>query len=347
MNQSMRWPRRPTWGRFILSLALPLFAVFLVPGSSNGDTRSARPAVPGDSAALTDGVVVSPRHGFAYVMRPGGGLAAVNLASGKVQWRSDKGAKPLALVGDRLIAQAENRYALELVVIDARSGASRESVRIPMPAGVKATVVDTAAGSFRVRAVSTDSELRVNWESTAAGPAQGYMPAPEEGLEPAASLAAASVVAGEAVLDLASLKVKAEPAVRRAQAASLVRSAIEELSSPAVSGVEGRQLLSADGRHVLVTEPIDSADFTLNRHRWTIYERNSGARLGSVPALVSASPFVVIGNTLYHTVPAHAVRRDGKFVENPTALRAVSLKGGIESWKMAVLDTAFRGPFAP
>ena len=280
-------------------------------------------------------------------MRPGGGLVAVDLASGKVQWRSDKGAKPIALVGDRLIAQAENRHALELVAIDARSGASRESVRIPLPDGVKATVVDTAAGSFRVQAVSTGTELTVRWESTAVGPAQGYMPAVEEGLEPAATAEQGGVMTGQAVLDATSMKVKAEPAVHRVQAASLVRSTIEELSSPAVSGVEGRQLLSADGRHVLVTEPVQSQDFTLYRHRWTIYERSSGARLGSVPAMVSASPFVVVGNTLYHTVPAHAVRRDGKFVENPTSLRAVSLKGGIESWKMAVLDTDFRGPFAP
>ena len=280
-------------------------------------------------------------------MRPGGGLAAVDLATGKVQWRSDKGAKPIALVGDRLIAQAENKYALELVAIDARSGASRESVRIPLPDGVRATVVDTAAGSFRVQAVSTGTDLTVSWESTAIGPAQGYMPAVEEGLEPAATVEQSGVMTGQAVLDTASMKVKAEPAVRRAQAASLVRSTVEELSSPAVSGVEGRQLLSADGRHVLVTEPVQSQDFTLHRHRWTIYERSSGTRLGSVPAMVSASPFVVIGNTLYHTVPAHAVRRDGKFVENPTSLRAVSLKGGIESWKMALLDTDFRGPFPP
>lgn len=346
MNQSTRWPSRPAWGRFILSLALPLFAILLVPGTSMGasvEESRVRP-VPSDSAALLEGVVLSPRHGFAYVMRPGGGLVAVNLNSGKVQWRSDKGAKPLALVGDRLIAQADGRggNTLELVVIDARSGASRESVRIPLPAGVKATLVDTPAGSFRVKAESSATELMVRWESTGVAAAQGYMPAVEEGQEPAAS-----VMAGEAVLDLASMAIKAEPAVRLAPSAALVRSSLEELSSPAVSGIEGRQLLSADGRHVLVTEPVDSAEFTLYRHRWTLYERSSGARLGSVPAMVSATPFVVVGTTLYHTVPAHAVRRDGKFVENPTALRAVSLKGGIESWKMAVLETSFRGPFPP
>ena len=66
-----------------------------------------------------------------------------------------------------------------------------------------------------------------------------------------------------------------------------------------------------------------------------------------MPALVSATPFVVIGTTLYHTVPTHSVRQEGKFVENPTSLRAVNLKTGAKVWEMAVLETSFRGPFPP
>jgi hypothetical protein len=346
VNQSNRRPVRPTWGRFVLSLVLPpLLAILLMPGTSMGDSPSLRQAS-SDSAALLEGVVLSPRHGFAYVMRPGGGLAAVNLANGKVRWRSDN-AKPVALVGDRLIAQVEGKgKALELVALDARSGAVRDSVRIPLPAGVSATLVDTAKGSFRVQASGVGSELLVRWEATGFGaPAQGYLPAASEGQALAAD--APTVMAGEAVLDATSLAVKAEPSVRASHSAVLSRASLEELSAPAVAGGKGRQMLSADGRHVLVTEPVDAAEFTLYRHRWTIYERATGTRLGSVQAMVSANPFVVVGNTLYHTVPAHAVRKDGKFVENPTALRAVNLKAGVEAWKMALLETDFRGPFPP
>lgn len=347
VNQSKRWPSRPTWGRFVLSLALPpLFAILLMPGTSLGASRSMRPADPDDSAALLEGVVLSPRHGFAYVMRPGGGLAAVSLASGKVQWRSDRAAKPIALVGDRLIAQAESQggNALHLVALDARSGAARDSVRIPLPQGVVASVVDTPAGSFRVRAESVASDLVVSWESTGMV-AQGYLPAEEEGQAPGGE---PTFIAGQAVLDLASpsLTVKAEPTVRLAGSAALTRASLQELDA-AVKGVEGRQMLSADGRHVLVSEPVDKAGFTLYRHRWTLYDRSSGARLGSVPAMVSATPFLVVGTTVYSMVPAHALRRDGKFIENPAALHAVNLKSGAEMWKMAVRDTAFRGPFAP
>jgi hypothetical protein len=348
VNQSKRWPFRPTWGRYIASLILPpLFAISLMPSPAQGQPRSMRPATPENSAALLEGVVVSPRQGIAYVMRSGG-IDAVNLATGKLRWRSDKAAKPLSLIGDRLIAQADGRggKALEIVALDARSGAARSSVRIPLPEGVVASVVDTPAGSFRVRTDSVASELVVRWEATGVGAAaQGYFPAEEEGQTPDAGLQA---VSGEAVLDLGSkaLTIKSEPNARLAQSAALVRSAMEELSSPAVSGIEGRQLLSADGRHVLVTETVEAGS-SLYRYRWTMYERASGARLGSVPALVSATPFVVVGTTLYHTVPAHSVRRDGKFVENPTSLRAVNLKNGVEAWKMAVVESSFRGPFPP
>jgi hypothetical protein len=92
---------------------------------------------------------------------------------------------------------------------------------------------------------------------------------------------------------------------------------------------------------------MDVAEPTLYRHRWTVYERGSGARLGSVPALVSATPFLVVGTTLYHTAPAHAARQEGKFVERPFALRAVNLKTGAEVWTQAVGETSFKGPFPP
>jgi hypothetical protein len=297
---------------------------------------------------LFEGVVISPRLGLAYLMRPNGGIQAVDLASGAVRWRSDRAAKPLALAGDRLIAQAESRRAgtLHLAVLDARSGADRHPLTISLPKGIVATVVDSPSGSFRVQADSAGSDLVVRWEASglAAG-AQGYLPA--DGVE---QEVAGAVVAGSAVIDLASPapRVKAEPQVRVARSAALAKAALEELQAPVVKGVEGRQMLSADGRHVLVTEPAGMADVTtMYRHRWTVYERASGARLGSVPAMVSATPFLVVGKTLYHTTPFHAALQKGKLVESPFSLRAVHLVTGAEAWTKAVGETEFRGPFPP
>ncbi len=343
MNQSKRWPHRPYWGRCVPTSFL--LAILLLPGAALG--QRVRPAAPASGAALLEGVVVAPQHGLAYVMRRGGGIDAVELASGAVRWHSDGGAKPLALAGDRLVAQAESRgaNALDLAILDARSGAVRDSVRMPLPAGITATVVDTPAGAFRVRADHAGSQLAVRWESTSltsGGPAQGYLPADNEGQAP-------MVVAGGAVIDLgaSSLKVETEQPVRSVRSPALARPGLQELQAPLVKGAEGRQLLSADGRHVLVTEPVSTTEFTLYRHRWTVYDRASGARLGSAPALVSATPFLVVGTTLFHTAPAHVLVEEGRIADHPASLRAVDLKTGTEVWTMAVQETAFKGPFPP
>jgi hypothetical protein len=323
--------------------------ILLLPSVALGLPRPL-PAASDQGIALLEGVVVAPQQGFAYLMRSGGGIDAVDLSTGALRWHSKSAAKPLALAGDRLVAQADNRgaNALDLVVLDARSGAARDAVRIPLPAGVAATVTDTPAGSFRVRAEGSASKLTVHWQATkAAGAAQGYLPAADDGQEPASKANGPKILTGESVIDLASPALKAKPAPAASSEESLPRPALQELQTPLVASAEGRQLLSADGRHVLVTEPMEAADFTLYRHRWTVYERASGAKLGSVPSMVSAAPFLVVGTTLYHVAPAHGVRKQGRFVEDPAALRAVNLQTGAESWKKTVGETSFRGPFPP
>jgi hypothetical protein len=343
MIESKRWPTRPFGDECALRTVLSLLILLLLPGLALGESRSMRP-VSDPAAALLDGAVVSPRHGLAYVMRPGGGIDALELASGKVRWHSDGAAKPIAMVQNRLVAQAENGAAkqLELVVLDARTGAARESTRVPLPAGVKASVVDVPGGSFRVRADSADSQLVVRWESSGAAagdPARGYLPADGEGQSP-------SVASGEALVDFSASKARVQPLTAAASAAP-ERPALQELFTPAIAAAGGQQWLSADGRHVLVSERAELTEFSLNRHQWTIYERASGARLGSMPSLLTAAPFLVVGRTLYHASPPHAMQQAGRLVERPTSLRAVDLTNGAELWNAEVRDSAFRGPFPP
>jgi len=309
-------------------------------------------AVPDHGIALLEGVVIAPQQGFAYLMHPGGGIDAVDLASGALRWRTKSAAKPLALAADRLVAQADSRgaNALNLVVLDARSGAARDTVRIPLPAGVAATVTDTPGSSFRVRADSAGaSKLVVHWQATKSadgGALQGYLPAEGDSQSPAKALAP-KVVSGQAEIDLgAVLKVNASPAAPAEESAAGPRAALQELRTPA-GAAEGRQLLSADGRHVLVTEPVDAAGFTLERYRWTVYERESGAKLGSVASMVAAAPFLVVGTTLYYQEPAHGIVQKGRFLEASAALRAMNLQTGAEMWKSAISVTSYQGPFPP
>src|SRR5687767_2413840 len=107
MSESKQWPSRPFGDGCIRSSIPFLFALVLVPGLALGQPRPIRPA--SDSAALIhDGALLSPRHGLVYVMRPRGGIDALDLASGRLRWHSDGAARPVGLVEDRLVAQAES-----------------------------------------------------------------------------------------------------------------------------------------------------------------------------------------------------------------------------------------------
>jgi hypothetical protein len=55
---------------------------------------------------LRDGVVVDPDRQEMYLMNPGGGIDAVTLADGSILWSTKEAAKPLALVGNRLVTLA-------------------------------------------------------------------------------------------------------------------------------------------------------------------------------------------------------------------------------------------------
>jgi len=334
-----RWrPRRPLWGGSVrTAFLLALLVALLLP------TVSA--AAPGDAAAAVDNAIVAPRLGLAFVMRQGGGVEALDLASGAVRWRSDKAARPLALVGGRLVAQAEpgGAGALALVMLDARNGAQRSSARVPIDAAVTASAIDSAAASFRAWAEASGSQLAVSWEhsSLSGGTAQGYLPASSEGQAP-------SVGGGEASFTVAgsSLQLEEVNALSPTAERSVRRPALEEVSVAAVRS-SGRQLLSADGRHVLVGERIASAEFRIDHHRWNVFDRESGAKLGSFRSVVSSAPFVVVGRTLYYTSPGYVDRRGDKLVRRSPMLRAVDLGSGNELWVKSVRDPAFRGPFPP
>ena len=335
MNDSRRWPLRPGPGRRVLSLT-PVLALALAVSAL---------AVPAEQgAALRDGVLVAPARGLAYVMRPGGGIDAVDLASGAVRWHSDAASKPLVLAGNRLVAQAESAAGtLDVVALDAQGGARGASTRVPLPAGVAASVVDTAQRSFRVYAGGAGPQLVVQWESSAVAAVdapQGYLAAEETGQAPSIGGSALVTVDGSLVEGKATPSAAATAAVNRPE--------LQELSAPLAKAVSGRQFLSADGRHVLVAQMVDRGDpSNVYSRRWTIYDRESGARLGSVPALAAAAPFVVRGATLYHVEPAFATRRDGRLVNHPASLRAVDLRSGNELWKVTIRDSDFHGPFPP
>ncbi len=357
MPRLERWQTRPSirWG--LLSVVL-LGAVCASLPAAASSTPSRLPAsADAGSIFLADGVVVAPERARAFVMGAQGTLEALDLASGAVRWSTPGPAKPLAAVGDRLVAQArpEARGALELILLDAERGTRLERISTPLPTEVLADVVDGPGTSFRLRSRRAGAELVLGWRATTPGAdrtARGYLPAETEGESPGAALAARDRVGrleGSVRLDPVSGRTsEVGLAVRDAalKPAPALRQLDAETGLTGVSPAGARQFASADGRHVLVTRPL-TGEPAWRSHEWSIHERATGTLLGTVRRHEPAVPFVVVGGTLYSVSPASAVVEDGTVREEARALRAVDLASGAELWTRSLEEVRFRGPFPP
>lgn len=357
MPRLERWQTRPSirWG--LLSVVL-LGAVCASLPAAASSTPSRLPAsTDAGSIFLADGVVVAPERARAFVMGAEGTLEALDLASGAVHWSTPGPAKPVAAVGDRLVAQArpEGRGALDLILLDAERGTRLERVSAPLPADVLADVVDGPGTSFRLRSRRAGAELVLGWRATTAGTeraAQGYLPAETDGETPGANLAARDRVrraAGAVRLDPVSGRTSGVGLAARdatVTPAPALRQLDAETGLAGVSPAGARQFASADGRHVLVTRALDGEP-AWRSHEWSIHERTTGALVGTVQRPHPALAFVVVDGILYSVSPASAVVEDGTVREEARALRAVDLASGNELWTRSVEEVQFRGPFPP
>jgi hypothetical protein len=299
---------------------------------------------------LRDGLVVHPTAAEAYVMTPEGGVAAIDLGSGDVLWTSEAAAKPLAVAGDRLVAQVEPTTAaavhrLELAVLRLRDrGAPGPGGAVELPGSVRVSVGETLTGTFRVSAEPADGTVLLTW-SFVPSPRRG-MPPPEDERSEAESFEpqAPEASAGALRMDLGT--------GRLAPAAASFDGAYEAATTSRAWTIEASEIQadpglpryeSADGRHVLVSEMVaDDRDW--EKYRWSLFERATGRKLGEVRSFVSFAPFVVRDSVLvFETTPYVRAGRD----EEPAKLRGVDPQTGEELWSVPVRETVWRGPVPP
>jgi len=356
MQRSTSWPSGPASMVRLLSLALLFSLVILTPVAAF--TQSADLATPGAST-VRDGVVVDAARGVAFLMNAAGGIDAIDLAAGNVVWTSEEAARPLALAGDQLIAQgvATEKGVLPLVALNAGTGTVAGTVaRLPLAENVWARVDQGLGITFRVNATLEGTDLLVAWSQTRAGngkPAQGYYPSDQEGATPGAAPRRAPAAAGPSVeegvarVNLVTGRVAQVGAQELASRGFAAHMTIQTGSF--VANVPGRQFLSADGRHVLVSqrETAQNEYPWQGAYRWTIYDRASGAHLLELTRPTSTSPFVVAaGRLLYESRPT-GIRTEGGMVEQPLMVRAVDLTTGNELWARQIRNTDYEGPFPP
>jgi hypothetical protein len=286
---------------------LPLVALLLTPAIAGAQVAG---------PTLHDGVVVNAADGVAYLMSPSGGIEAIDLASGARKWKSEAAAKPLAISGRTLVAQAApgEGEQLVLVCLESGGGATRSRSRVTLPGELKAEVNDTPSQRTSVRAAPSGSDVVVAWTIDVT-PARGVPD--DNGLE----------AVGATRLNPETGEVVTEGSDASAAVSNLT---LEQMA----------EMRSIDGQHVMRSAPSsDPANFRA-AYRWTIATA-AGETLGVVDGPVGLAPFFVQGSQLFHVAPMTGYRDGDQFVQLPLRLRAIDVRSGAELWTVAVHDATF------
>jgi hypothetical protein len=278
---------------------------------------------------------VHPELGVVYVTNKEGRIEAVGLARGETRWTTATEAKPLAVIGDVLVAQLQPRRptnTLEFAMLNTRGAgvANVRFARIALPAEVRVSTQETLQGEFLTGARGVANNVIVSWEFIP-HPARGMLD-PEDTVKPrvARGTLALNPSTGVIAARTAEASIPAGPRAYKLTA----RERVQRDS--------GSQFISPDGRHVLVSQRI-ADDRTWDNYRWTVYQRD-GARLGETRTHLAFAPFAVQDSLLLFVTEPFARRGEP---EQPVKLRAVSLESGKEIWSKEIRDTKFRGPFPP
>lgn len=326
---------------------------------------------------LAPGVVVDPSAGQLYRMLPEGGLDALSIDDGQVQWATQRAAKPLIVSAGELLAQVDRRDELEVVLFDSSSGRETGSLSVPLPDSVVPGIDDTMNRRFVARASLRGGVPYVETEFLER-PAQGIVPpAGTPPLAPTTSAARVDVVQRTAVQVPQSVvsRVVAPPAF--AQVSLRGNGERQILGNAAVQSVvmvedERRTLRlrrwtvqpsslltdvvvhqgefvvhwpSADLRHFLVSERVAPGD--LQEYEWSIYDAATGVLVGQLRHQQSQADFFVSGDRIVFEGRPYIRRTDQGLFEWPRRLEARVLGSGTLVWEAPVRETSYRGEVPP
>lgn len=358
--------------------ALTLLAVLATMGHAAGSVGSG-------AFTFRPGVIVSADRSVCYLMNTNGGIDAVDLATGDARWTTTEAQKPLALVGDTLIAQSEvegRSGVLRLVMLDVAGGGSREAeVDVGLPQDVQAAIDDGPGTRFRIDVRELEGDLIAEWsysESPVRGGAEDeaeahqvsgafridsetwdVLPAdageiPIVPLEPLPARLLDLEEAGRLPARLWPSDGVYAAAIRRREAGAsrtvLKRWRVADGDSlPDVTLFTGSYTIrypSADGRHLLVSR-TDRTPPDVGGFDWLVFSLATGERVAELSMDTPGAWFFLTGPLLVHEfLPQFRAVDDEEIVE-PGGLRAVDMGTGEERWARPVRDTAYHGPLPP
>jgi hypothetical protein len=294
-------------------------------------------SVPGTSAELRAGVLIDPTNSRIFLMRPDGSTEAIEVESGSVRWASDQCAKPLLHDGDRLLCQQEPDQpgVLSLAIFDVTlEGPPVELIGIELPQRIVASIDQEMERTFKVRVRRHRDDVYLVWTETrhpmAAVEALGRESTQMSGIH-LIDMDAATYLpqTGPPVPDLFDLPSR------------------DLLKGERQRRIDGMQFRSADDRHILTSRRV-ADNRTWDKYEWSIWERASAERVGSVRDFQLQNHFAVIGPMLLYELAPHSFRAENaELVTRPLSIQAVDLKTGVTQWRLPIRDTKYRGPLPP
>lgn len=304
---------------------------------------------------LREGVLVSPTEDTAYAMTPDGGIAAVDLFTGATKWTTKNAAKPLLLIGNRLLCQVQpatlaQRDDLLLAALDVtQGGALIARGALDLPDDVNTSVTETPFGRFAIAVKKLDADsASVKWGFVAAAK-RALSPESEEGADspgPGGPGPALPTMLAERIREfLGHLRINL--ATGTVGEVSESERAVDEpddfvLDDSETDDQPGTQYKSADGRALLVSERI-ADDSEWNNYKWTVSDVATGAKLGELKIFTAFAPFIVRRGVLVIETKPFLL---GAQTE-PAKLRGYDLATGNEKWNFTVREVVFRGPTPP
>jgi len=327
----------------VTSLVIYVFLLLIIPVTNHVIAQSS------NVYSLKEGVLVDPVNNMIYLMSPQGGLEAVNLTGGVVEWQTEKADKPLALVSDSLFGQVENQTRsneLNITILDvANEGRQLADKKIALPENVKISVDDKLGSSFKAYAIVQDRSLYLSWDFKSL-PKQGFVeekPGEEQPDPTSPAIIPPKAEKGLIRLNLVSDQAETlDPAIRPTEMKPKI---LELKSDQRKPSIPGRQFYSVDNSSIAGIERI-AADDQWIKYRWTVFDA-SGNRKDSFNSHFSYMPFYVSGSQVVFITSPYILKKEEKIIEEPLKLRAISLETGEELWSKAVRDTEYRGPFPP
>jgi hypothetical protein len=317
---------------------------------------------------FAQGVIVDALHSVVYMLNSQARIDAVSLSNGEVIATATRGAKPLLLYDDVLLAAAQDRSdTLSVVGLTTKDLKPKFELELPLPNRV-------GTGSFYVGARIWGNEIIVQWRSmrrsmsaiptrepanvttgfARVDPATGRLIAVGEGEPPVRPTRQFEIPAAvQKLADEGKLASQLCPVDNLVAALQYVDEndkkymVLRRWSKDTGKSMPAARLFgseftfrnfSRDCRHLLASKEMDG-------WVWHIYSTVTGKQIAEIHNPLPGPEFFVFRGNLIYQSPAGGESIGRRLRIDPPRLVAIDLGNGKELWARRIGETTYVGPY--